>query len=267
MQDNYNETHLRTAFVGQTRRSRSHFWSQLIFLCFGVLLVLGCSSSSTPVFRETDEPDYRRGKRLLNQGEREQALLSFLKVIDARNDAAQSHLEAGILYLETMNEPILAIYHFTRFLELRPDAREANQVTGLIDTAKKEFARTLPGRPFDTSSGDIDMMEVVERLRAENNRLMARLQTLEEENRTLRRTMERARTPNASTSARPESPGGGTQASTTDRYQVQSGDTLSSISRTVYGTSGRWEEIFEANRDQLRSPNDLRVGQTLRIPR
>ena len=49
-------------------------------------------------------------------------------------------------------------------------------------------------------------------------------------------------------------------------YVVQSGDTLGGISRKVYGTSSRYMDIYNANRDQLSSPNNVTVGQTLIIP-
>jgi hypothetical protein len=50
------------------------------------------------------------------------------------------------------------------------------------------------------------------------------------------------------------------------RYVVKSGDTLSGVSLNVYGTGGRYLEIFQANRDVLRDPDDLPVGTLLRIP-
>lgn len=49
-------------------------------------------------------------------------------------------------------------------------------------------------------------------------------------------------------------------------YVVESGDTLSGVSLQMYGTVGRWMEIFRANQDSLRDPDDLPVGTTLRIP-
>ena len=47
---------------------------------------------------------------------------------------------------------------------------------------------------------------------------------------------------------------------------VKDGDTLSTIAGQVYGDAGQWRFIFEANRDQLSSEDQLQVGQTLRIP-
>lgn len=49
-------------------------------------------------------------------------------------------------------------------------------------------------------------------------------------------------------------------------YVVQPGDTLGSISRKFYGTSARYMEIYNANRDTMASPNSVTVGQTLIIP-
>lgn len=49
-------------------------------------------------------------------------------------------------------------------------------------------------------------------------------------------------------------------------YRVQPGDTLQTISIKFYGDSTFFETIFAANSDQLKSPNDLRAGQTLNLP-
>ena len=49
-------------------------------------------------------------------------------------------------------------------------------------------------------------------------------------------------------------------------YVVQKGDTLSQISREVYGNASRWREIYEANRDRIEDPNLIRPGWRLRIP-
>jgi cell envelope opacity-associated protein A len=49
-------------------------------------------------------------------------------------------------------------------------------------------------------------------------------------------------------------------------YTVQAGDTLSKISRDVYGNTGAYMKIFDANRDVLSDPDKIRPGQTLKIP-
>ena len=49
-------------------------------------------------------------------------------------------------------------------------------------------------------------------------------------------------------------------------YTVKKGDTLSKISREFYGDANQYMKIFEANRDQLKDPDKIQIGQVLRIP-
>ena len=49
-------------------------------------------------------------------------------------------------------------------------------------------------------------------------------------------------------------------------YTVQSGDTLSKIATEYYGNSNEYRRIYEANKDKLDDPDDIRPGQELVIP-
>ena len=49
-------------------------------------------------------------------------------------------------------------------------------------------------------------------------------------------------------------------------YVVQSGDTLVSISRKFYQTTARWQDILDANQNQLSNPDELKAGQTIILP-
>lgn len=49
-------------------------------------------------------------------------------------------------------------------------------------------------------------------------------------------------------------------------YTVERGDTLSGIAQKVYGRSGLWRRIYEANRGAIPDPDRLKVGTELTIP-
>ncbi|MEO8097887.1 MAG: LysM peptidoglycan-binding domain-containing protein [Acidobacteriota bacterium] len=49
-------------------------------------------------------------------------------------------------------------------------------------------------------------------------------------------------------------------------YTVKAGDTLSKISRDLYGNANDFMKIFNANRDLLHDPNKIQPGQSLKIP-
>jgi nucleoid-associated protein YgaU len=49
-------------------------------------------------------------------------------------------------------------------------------------------------------------------------------------------------------------------------YTVVGGDTLSKIAKHFYGDANKYMKIFDANKDQLKNPDLIKPGQTLRIP-
>lgn len=51
-----------------------------------------------------------------------------------------------------------------------------------------------------------------------------------------------------------------------ESYTVKRGDTLGEIAKNLLGNTQDFNKIYEANRDQLMNPGDLRIGMTLKIP-
>lgn len=59
------------------------------------------------------------------------------------------------------------------------------------------------------------------------------------------------------------------QTSLVQTYKVGKGETLSEIAARpeVYGDSKKWPEIYNANKEKLKSPDRIFPGQVLKIPR
>lgn len=49
-------------------------------------------------------------------------------------------------------------------------------------------------------------------------------------------------------------------------YTVKEGDTLSSIAKEFYHQPSQYMRIFEENKEQLTNPDNIAIGQVLRIP-
>ncbi|WP_122517947.1 peptidoglycan-binding protein LysM [Pseudomonas syringae] len=49
-------------------------------------------------------------------------------------------------------------------------------------------------------------------------------------------------------------------------YEVKKGDTLSKISKAMYGDADKYQKIFDANKPMLKDVNKIYPGQKLRIP-
>ena len=249
------------------------------------LMLSGCMQPEGTDVLEGDLPRFKNGEDYLRQGRHDQALSSFLNVVDTIPIAPESHLYLGQLYLEHTKDPVLAIYHFREYLKYNPTSRQAPMVRELIDTGKKDFARTFPADLFDAELERMDMLDVIEqkdgeilalkkelaRVKADSNRLNMRLQELQ--SRTPSYTAPDTPTITQQRRVQPihrsnllgysTSP---VTAQTTQIYTVVAGDNLVKISRKVYGTPSRYQEIFEANRDVMPNMNTLVEGQKLKIP-
>jgi nucleoid-associated protein YgaU len=49
-------------------------------------------------------------------------------------------------------------------------------------------------------------------------------------------------------------------------YEIKSGDTLSALAKQFYGDASQYPKIFEANREVIKDPNKIFVGQKITIP-
>jgi len=128
----------------------------------------GCGGDAPSLSSEMDDSSYRYGQQLEHQGNWDEALTAYLKVIDRRGDGApESNLNAGLIYLNHIKDPISAIYHFRKYLELEPNSKQAVFVRGMIDSSKREFARSLPGQPLESQTEHMGVEEQVERLQRE----------------------------------------------------------------------------------------------------
>lgn len=275
-------------------------------LVLGALLwATGCERNPGAMLGpETDDPNYRRGQQLLRQDRKQEALVAYLKAIETRGDGApDSHLEAGLLYLQHVKDYIAAIYHLRKYVELRPNSRQAELVRGQIDAATREFARSLPGNPLESKTQRLDMLDQVERLQREIEQLKAELsvarsgssapinrllvpvdsaagqsppgpilvqeEPVEDSPITMAPLPSRANVGDAaeapSVQAASSAPPAAEPAAGR-RHTVARGDTLFSLAQQYYGNRSRWRDIYEANRNQLPDANSLRLGMELVIP-
>jgi tetratricopeptide (TPR) repeat protein len=265
-----------------------------------LLLGAGCGGDNPSLSTETDEPLYREGLQLTREGRTQEALAAYLKLIAKRGDQApESHLDAGLICLENIKDPIAAIYHFKKYLALEPNSPNAVHVHGLVDAATREFARTLPGRPMDSQAGGGELLEQVDRLQRENDQLKAELLAARAGGAALPAMAAAGSAPGPSalppavpevegaavvlTPVAPETPpppplavagressppAKAVAASSGRNYTVQAHDTLYGIAKKVYGSASnaKVQGILQANRRVLPSATALKPGMELKIP-
>ena len=226
-----------------------------------VLLFVGCDDNKDTNARtpEFDDPEFRQGHTYIKQHETRRALECFLRVIDKRNGAAESHLEAGRMYID-LKDPLPAVYHFNEYIRLKPTSDQSKIVRQMIKTAEKLYLEQIPGRPMEPDAvGSTDQYAQLQKLRAENEKLKRDIAELSRINK-----VSEVPISNSSSTTTTKTVSTGAKSSTT--YIIKANDTLSSISRKFYGTDQRKTEIYNANKTKIKNPAKLQVGVTIEIP-
>lgn len=163
-------------------------------------------------------------KKAENVGE---AIRMCEKALDRRPRLARAHRELALMLDHYERDYVAAIYHYRRYLELRPDSEHRADVEDMMEQCGWKFAAQM-----SAASG--------QRKRAMPERSAPALASAPEP-------------------AAPAVPAG-------QVHVVQPGETLGTISAAYYGTPSKWTMLFEANRDRIAGAHNVRVGTRLDIP-
>lgn len=237
-----------------------------LFIVVCALCVVGCGETvDTP--NEEQNPHFQRAQEMVNLQDFKGAISEFEKVVQTNPQFPESHFQLGCV---SENDKIrdygAAIYHYEKYLQLKPDSDRAAQVHDRIRACKRELAN---GEfPLPTSQ---NLQKEVDRLTAENLMLKQQLEQLKGQlaSAQLELTNQAIAFANLrSTSAAQGSAAmAGLQTGTVAQmkiprvYQIRSGDTISGIAtRFKLKTSA----ILAANPKV--KPERLRIGQNINLP-
>ena len=126
----------------------------------------GCLPSSSNLMEEQQEPHYLAGKARVNSLDYQGAVESFEKALEVNPRSSSAHFKLGCLFDENVKDPAAAIYHYEKYLKLRPNADNAALVKGRIDSLKQDLARAVMPLPVTST-----LQREFEQLAEENKRL------------------------------------------------------------------------------------------------
>ncbi|MEQ2006510.1 MAG: LysM peptidoglycan-binding domain-containing protein [Limisphaerales bacterium] len=150
----------------------------------GLLLLLLCAAGCIPTRDGTQdeqrEPHFLRGQELRKQLDNKGAAEAFERALEANPRSASAHFELGLLFEQPLNDPATAIFHFERFLKLRPTSDRAEIVRQRVNNCKMELAKLFLIAPNAPSvQKEMDKLKTeVERLGLENNQLRRHVEAL-----------------------------------------------------------------------------------------
>src|SRR5438477_280508 len=134
----------------------------------------GCSLSNESSLDEEKDPNYLAGRSRRAALNYTGAIEAYEKALETNPRSAAPHLELGLIYYQNVTTNwARAIYHFEKYLELRPRANNADLIRQNIDYCKLALAREVPYTP----SNDLVRKEI-ERLTRDNGDLRKQVDQL-----------------------------------------------------------------------------------------
>ena len=216
-------------------------------------LLVGCSADvGEQDTRDRSLPLMRRAESRRAEGDVDGAVELYKEALLENPRAARAHLDLALLLHDNARDWVGAVYHYRRYLELRPE-------TDKTDMVRTRITRALQLLKSDAAGADAEAEARIEALKARN-------EVLESEVRRLRFRLEQAETTAAPTPPEtpPETPP--TPPAAPRTYRVRPGDTLNSIAQEVYGDPSLWRRIYEANQDRIADSDRVPAGLVLTIP-
>lgn len=276
-------------------------------LTVSALIVLGLAACQ-PIDKNLEaedsrNPHFKKAESYIEAKNYVEAAREYEAAIQANPNVATAHYELGRIYGEKLGDEISSLYHYSKFLELRPTSDKREAVQALLDNEKFVLATKLPNSPVANA-------EMFAKLQSENANLKKELE--DTQSRAARLDQQQQNAANAATAAPapaapvaaptpepapakataatpakpapaaatstavvPVAPSTATTASpvatavTEARsHTIAKGDTLWKIARKYYkgDVNANMEKIKTANAAQVDFTKPLKLGTVLVIP-
>ena len=220
----------------------------LILLC-GIVALAGCDRSA---FNGSDRA-FEQAEQKRSAQDYRSAVSFYEKALDSTTKAADAHFRMGMIYDANLDDPVGAVHHFKRYLEIQPNGTHAKEARANLARIELKLGTSLAGGTFITHAEAVKLVR------------KTRTSRINWRNALLRPSPGASPSPflTGKTAARDAErhPAPGTRT-----YQVQQGDSLASISRKFYKTKTRAKDIQDANMNTVPDERKLKPGMTLIIP-
>jgi len=232
-------------------RSVLQIGKMAIWAALCLALVVGCSRAPDEA-REARDRNLRRAAAAERDQDIDQAITWCEKALKRRPDSALAHRKLALMFQNYRQDYVSALYHYNRYLQLRPESEVREDIEGFIQTCRLSYAAQIAASPDE--------------MKRELHARDARIRKLEQE-----LAASRESTGGESVSGSTVQPAGRSvpsvvSADTVRIHVVEAGENLATISTRYYGTPSRWKHIFNANQGRLTDANNVRVGTRLEIP-
>jgi len=251
-----------------------------------VVALCGCEPPADDHADETRDPNFQKGRELVNSQNFTGAMEEFTKALEANPHSAAAHFELAWLCEEKTHEYDEAIYHYKQHLKLRPRSEYAQRANEHVLVCRRQLAATEYA-PSAT-------VKELDRLKSENALLRQNIESIKVQLATAvaqQHAVPRVETPTSTTppasNAIPARAPGQTLSATSQppiqaaragapaavppagalppgakTYVIKSGDTPAMIAKRNHVTLSAF---LEAN-PTIKDPKRIHPGQTVILP-
>lgn len=249
-----------------------------------LILIIAIMVIGSKTRKEEDQPMFQRVKLALEDADPHVGLSELKYYLGKRPDSAEGHLLLANLYDERLGMPLEAIFEYQTYLELAGDKANREEIEMWITAARKrcflEWSKEFGDLYNDSRSAEIiDLRNEVRELRYQLQQLTSTSggeKASEEDQLAAKSISVAAPSPAAASATAAASAAEAVKPAEESPepqpveaiaiYTVTKGDNLARISQKFYNTSANAGKIYEYNKDVLKSPNLLQIGQKLKIP-
>jgi tetratricopeptide (TPR) repeat protein len=217
--------------------------------------MIGMLAACGRLFEQKGQQALDMAREKEKEGDYQGAVQWYEASLDGTPATADAHYSMALIFDDQLDDPVAALDHFRRYLELLPNGPHAADAKNFADQDIFKLVNTL-------SKGNFMPQQDAARLKNQNFELQKELTDARKEIADMRAMARES----PGKGGRPEDPIEKPIPPGARTYRVEPGDTLRSISRMFFKTPGRWQDIQDANFGMVDGTVKLKVGMNLAIP-
>jgi len=153
----------------------------LFVLCLIAIFVLGCSRVGYNDKHEKNSRIMLKAYSMSNAGDYKSAISLFNKAIEAYPELARPHLDVALLLHDYKHDYICAIYHYNKYLEMRPNSEKVEMISERIKQSERAFVTSQLSKQKTFGSSVVQLQEANQTLTKQNKSLLKKVKNLETE--------------------------------------------------------------------------------------